>query len=492
MEVAISGSQIQERHQETLVIPEEEISFSPLSNNDPIGRLFHWKSGIYRGIYPSKTEKIRDLFASGCLEELIRRGLFPQSRLTEYSLEGFGLVVEHENIPFVTYPHEWTFDMLREAALAVLEVIEISARFRWTVTDFNVRNVLFNSNHPMYVDLGGFCPLRKGEQLIAGSDFHKFLKAFWRPLSFWASGNWFLAQRILSSTEVCLPDLSWWLYRHSAFRNLSPGMSARWARRTDRWLRKAAKLLSWTQVLSWIPASLSSRLPVELLTRNPELLRQKFAGLNQPPPSRWEAHHFRYFKAGEPVCTGRAGRILEIIQSLDCESVVELAGRQGAFTLLMAQNTQIRELACTDDSCRSIDQFYSYCRSHAFELADRKLQGAAFNFMQPEGGCRMSSPCERLQADLVVALAITHHLILSQGYAVGEVLQTMASYTRRYALVEFMPSGLATAEKGAGPTPEWYTQDWFHENFAKVFDVIAVKKVEADRVVFVGRVKASS
>jgi hypothetical protein len=110
--------------------------------------------------------------------------------------------------------------------------------------------------------------------------------------------------------------------------------------------------------------------------------------------------------------------------------------------------------------------------------------------MLPEMAFGESPPPERLRSDLVIALAVTHHLVLSQNFPLREVLRTMAGYTRRFAMVEFMPMGLWNGHT-APPVPGWYTQDWFHRIFAEFFDSITVEKLEENRILFVGHLKAS-
>jgi hypothetical protein len=395
--------------------------------------------------------------------------------------------VEHKTIPYVLYPHEWSFDMFRDAALAVLEVVEIGAQFGWDIKDIGPHNVLFSGLQPMFVDLGGFRKKPRGDGFDKGLDF---LRYYWRPLQVWASGESFLAQRIIASSNGNMPDLSWWLYQHSALRILGLKKCARLAKWSAKWARKAANLLRHGERLAWLSVALASRLPAEVVARNPRLLRRKITRLNQPPPSPWDDYHSEHIQNGSIVSTPRFNRILEIIRSLDCESVIELAGNQGLLTLLIAEKTQVGKVVCTDYSSSAINRFYHHSRSRADKLHSRSLHGAVLNFMLPEMAFGESPPPERLRSDLVIALAVTHHLVLSQNFPLREVLRTMAGYTRRFAMVEFMPMGLWNGHT-APPVPGWYTQDWFHRIFAEFFDSITVEKLEENRILFVGHLKAS-
>lgn len=468
-------------------IPEGEITYAELSQADKVGRLFHWKGKIYRGIYPASTEMIRDLFAGGCLEELTRRGLFPRSRITEFTTEGFGLVVEHDQIPYVVYPQEWSFDMFRDAALSVLEIVEVADRFGWILQDCHPYNILFTSARPIYVDLGAFKPKPKNRDDGFGKG-HDFLRLYWRPLYLWALGDSFLSHCIISSAHANMPDFSWWLYKNYHLHVLGRKACARLAKWAAKRARKAAKLLRHGQVVAWLSPSLASRLPVDIIAQNPSLLRRKIARLNRPPPSPWDDYHSEYLKNDDILSTPRLDRILEIIRSLDCASAIELAGNQGLFTRLIVANTQVKKIVCTDYSSSAVNRFYLHCRDHPDEFKDAVVQTAVFNFMLPEIASRLSPTSERLKSDLVLALAVTHHLTLSQNFPLKEILRTIAGYTRRFAIVEFMPLGLWGGQK-APPLPGWYTKEWFERAFAEFFDLIAVEELEKNRVAFVGRLK---
>jgi hypothetical protein len=477
------------------IIPHEEITFSKLSFMDPVGRLFFWKGDIYRGIYPKDAELIRELFTSGCLDELMQRELFPKSQITEHVLEGFSFIVKHEKIPYVVYPYEWTFDMYRDAALAILDVIDVSSKYGWDIHDGNAYNVLFRNMRPMYIDLGSFRkkPKRVGTDRDKRWGFdrgYEFLRDYWRPLYIWSRGDTFLALRIISSVMWPMPDLSWLLYQNPPMRWFGPKFSAWLTNRLDWWLRRIGRPVLHGRVLSWLSPSLASRLPAVVVAQNTKLLRLKISRLSQPLPDTWDDYYCEHMQDGKINSPPRFARILEIIRSLDCESVTELAGNQGVLARLILETTQVKKYVCTDYASSAINQFYLRNRKDASFLKDRMVQAAVLNPMMPEVAARLSPPSERLKSDLIIALAVTHHLLLPQHYHVKEVLKTMADFTRRFIIVEFMPLGLWRGEEVPPPVPDWYTTEWFQQAFVEFFELIAVEELERNRIVFVGRLKA--
>jgi hypothetical protein len=72
---------------------------------------------------------------------------------------------------------------------------------------------------------------------------------------------------------------------------------------------------------------------------------------------------------------------------------------------------------------------------------------------------------ERLQADLVIALAVTHHMVLSTlRLRFDQVVKGLASFTRRSLLVEFVPLDCAGSEYNRNTRPDcltWYDLDHF-------------------------------
>jgi hypothetical protein len=72
-------------------------------------------------------------------------------------------LLEHERVPFVSYPYEWTFSMLRDAALLQLELQLQALEEGLTLKDASPYNVQWRGSRPVFVDVGSFERLREGE-----------------------------------------------------------------------------------------------------------------------------------------------------------------------------------------------------------------------------------------------------------------------------------------------------------------------------------------
>ena len=144
------------RADERVYISPEEISFIQTCNGDPVGCVFNYEGKLLRGISPEYKSHVMELLDCGLIEKLTKLNLFPKTHIAKYHTDAFPLVLEHERITPVTYPNEWSFSMLKEAALVFLRVSEIARSYNFFIKDGHTSNMLFKNSSPMFVDFGSF------------------------------------------------------------------------------------------------------------------------------------------------------------------------------------------------------------------------------------------------------------------------------------------------------------------------------------------------
>ncbi len=87
--------------------------------------------------------------------------------------------LEHDRLPLITYPYEWTFGMLRDAALLYLDLIETALQAGFTMKDATPYNIQFQGGSPIFIDVGSFEPYRPGEPWLG---YRQFTRQFLFPL----------------------------------------------------------------------------------------------------------------------------------------------------------------------------------------------------------------------------------------------------------------------------------------------------------------------
>ena len=199
------------------------------------------------------------------------------------------------------------------------------------------------------------------------------------------------------------------------------------------------------------------------------------------PRTPWESYHETPYDNA-----GRFERIIEILGTIDLmvESAVDLGGNQGRFSRLALDRTSLKRVVCIDADENAIDKGYN--REKAARTDN--LTFAQFDFMQAAVQLDLPLPDKRFKADVVFVLALTHHLVLAQGWQLDEVFKRISRYARKYVFVEFMPLGLwSTGEEPR--VPDWYTLDWFRSSFVRFFTPLHEETLQANRVLFVGAVR---
>jgi hypothetical protein len=146
----------------------------PASFRDPEARVVYSPSG----------EVLRELSARGredwnALERsrFFRRALEDGRIVATEELEP-GLL-RHERLPFVSYPYEWPFEMLRDAALLQLGLLDEALAEGFVLKDGSPYNVQWRGSEPVFVDVGSFERLRVGEPWAG---YRQFCALFLYPL----------------------------------------------------------------------------------------------------------------------------------------------------------------------------------------------------------------------------------------------------------------------------------------------------------------------
>ncbi|MCH7688681.1 MAG: methyltransferase, partial [Planctomycetes bacterium] len=156
------------------------------SFRDPGGFIFQVDGRVFRAITHHSLEDWKCFSASPLFQELQQeRLLIPthsvdlDSHFPRHIVDASAAVVEHERIPFVSYPYEWPFQMLKDAALLHLEILERCLPHDLILKDSSAFNVQFIGSKPIFIDILSFARLERGEPWIG---YNQFCKMFLYPL----------------------------------------------------------------------------------------------------------------------------------------------------------------------------------------------------------------------------------------------------------------------------------------------------------------------
>jgi hypothetical protein len=458
---------------------------SPLSFVDEIGNVYIAEKVVYRAIHHDYEAQVMELLGCGLIDELVNKNLFPCTEISNIKIEGYDLILEHKKIDVVIYPYEWSPEMLRKAALCVLTVNEIAAGYGYELKDAHPYNVLFLFGNPVYIDFGSFVKKKNKKLWVA---YQEFINCYINPLKlvenefYTIYKHYFLLRESIDSRELVRVT--------SKFYALIPIRASRVLLKILR-LYRNGPLLDEDLIRLEIKSGLLFQI-IKKIMLNPRFpFRQKntkslihcIKSLNLKSKSKWGSYHsdFGFYESdGRISLSNRMQWMLDRVENLAPKTVIELAGNQGVLARSIAKLPCVERVVCTDYDSRAVDELLLRINS------DEKVFMACFDFMFDMKERISKERSNRLKSELVLALAVTHHLILAQKFTLDSIFSALSSFTSKYVIVEFMPLGLWDGSKAVS-VPEWYNEQWFSDGFKKYFTIVEKKKLEDNRIAFIGR-----
>ena len=145
------------------------------SFRDPSGFLFTEDGEIYRQINQSYRTHYDYFIESGLYEKLIKNNLLVKQTEISQDLEGssqdYYKLIKPEKLPFISYPHEWCFDELKDAALATLKIQKVALEHGMSLKDASAFNIQFKDGRPVLIDTLSFEKYKRGSPWIAYRQF---------------------------------------------------------------------------------------------------------------------------------------------------------------------------------------------------------------------------------------------------------------------------------------------------------------------------------
>ena len=174
------------------------MNFDKGSFRDQAGKIFYLNNKVYRIITSEGSERLKFLEENQIIEKSIKNNYLIKSKVVSNkiineSLSKNEIVYEHEKIPYISYPYEWSFSQLKAAALHHLEFHLYLLDMGANLIDASAYNIQFIGNKPIFIDLLSLKKYEEGEYWIG----HKqFCENFLNPLILQSKkgvyfNNWF-------------------------------------------------------------------------------------------------------------------------------------------------------------------------------------------------------------------------------------------------------------------------------------------------------------
>ncbi|MFF5173457.1 class I SAM-dependent methyltransferase [Micromonospora sp. NPDC000089] len=442
-----------------------DVRVEPGSFRDPANRVFHAGDQVLRGLGPQAAADWRALRAADFFAELLAEGkVCATEPVDAAALPGLGwhAVLRHERIPFVSHPYEWSFGMLRDATLLHLEILRRALAAGFTTKDGSAYNLQWRGSEPVFIDIGSFEPAREGEPWAG---YRQFCQTLLYPLMIQAHLGLDFQPWLRSRVDGIEAEQMRRLF--GGARRLLPGVPTHVHLHGAMQARHAAA--STTEVRAQLRAAGYSRELALATVRGLEKLVRRLD--RRADGSHWADYQRTCGYTGQDRAEKERFVDASVSAAGTPRLALDLGANDGRYARIAARHAD-RVVAVEQDPAVT-DALYRALRAEG----DRRILPLVMDLADPSpgGGWRgveRAAFGDRAGADVVLALAVVHHLAIGRNVPLPEVLDQLAAYVRPGGrlVVEFVHpedpmARRLLANKPAGLFPD-YRRDEFERLLA--------------------------
>jgi hypothetical protein len=434
------------------------------SFRDPGNRVFDAPDGVYRALSADAADDWRALAESSL-------GSDPRIVATEELDDApapWAALLRHERVPFVSYPYEWPFSMLKRAALLQLDLLTDALGEGLILKDGTPYNVLWDGPRPVFIDLGSFERYRDGTTWEGYRQFcqlqlYPLMLAAWKgvPYQPWLRGT------LDGITPVEMRDL---LSLRDRFRRGATTHVFLHARLERRYADRTREVKSELRKAGF---------GKELVLANTRKLRRIVEGLGWRGASDAWGDYTQTRSYSETDAARKAEFVRAAVEATSPRLVWDVGCNDGTYAKLAAAAGAY--VVATDADHHVIDRL-------AREENDRILP-LVVDVADPSPslgwrGAERRHLAARGRPDLTFALALVHHLAITRNIPLDELLDWFAGLGGAL-VVEFVDPSDEMAQRLLAPKREGlhgdYTRAEFERLLAERFDVDRTEEIAGGR-----------
>jgi hypothetical protein len=398
------------------------------SFRDPSGTVYLSGNEVFRTISHSFAQNWQIIEASGFTTEAIKRGLLLPFSVSPSQLEGSWKTLQAERLPFISYPYEWCFGQLKDAALHTLTLMMLALEHGLSLKDASAYNIQFFNGGPIFIDHLSFTPRVATEPWVA---YLQFCKHFLAPLALMCYRNPSCG-KMLSLWIDGLPlelasSLLPWKTKISPMLQLHIHMHARMQQRHAD-ARESAEKVKHIQVgKNTVPQLCES-------------LRLTIEGLRLPKTKTEWGDYYNDTNYSDESAKDKSRFVKQVAGSHPGVLAVDLGANAGVYSRIFAEH--FPTVIAADMDYLAVEKMYVELKQEG----NRAITPLMLDLSNPSPALgwaceERDSFAERCKADLLSALALIHHLVLGAGIPLIKVARYFASLlkTQGILILEFVP-----------------------------------------------------
>lgn len=444
------------------------------SFRDPSGFLFFHDNEIFRQINSIYKSKYDHLMNSGLYENLVNKGfLIPHEEVDMPPLDPKNVykIIKPEKITHISYPYEWSFSQLKNAALLTIEIQKIAMNFNMILKDCSAYNIQFQNGKPVLIDSLSFEKYIEGQTWQA---YRQFCQHFLSPLALMCYKDIRLGQLLRIYIDGIPLDL------------------------TSKLLPTHTKMMF--SLLSHIHLHAKSQKHYEdknIKIKNRKMNKNSFMGLIeslhsatkkmnwQPKGTEW-AEYYSDTNYSESAFEEKKIIVSNFLEKIKPKFVWDLGANMGIFSRISSKKG-IQTISFDIDPA-AVEKNYLKC----VEENENRILPLLLDLTNPSSSIGWENQ-ERLSfmqrgpVDVIFSLALVHHLAISNNIPFDRMAQFFAKICK-FLLIEFVPksdSQVSRLLKNRDDIFSDYTQEKFEEEFNKYFTILeSIRLKDSKRIIY--------
>lgn len=456
----------------------------PASFRDPSGALFHRDNVLYRQVNPGYREDYEQLMSSGLYQSLVDEKLLIPHDEVEISLahsDGAYKVLQPETVDYISYPYEWCFSQLKDAALTTLKIQALAIEHDMTLKDASAYNIQFHRGRPLLIDTLSFERYQEGQPWVA---YRQFCQHFLAPLALMSYTDVRLNQLLRTNIDGIPLDLS------------------------SRLLPARSKLRFSLLVHVHLHASSQNRYADaakgdQNKIKSARVSRVGLLGITDSLKSAVERLKWKLTKTewgdyyddtnyDNEAMEHKKALVEEYLSSVSPapSNIQDLGANTGTFSRIGTRHCSV---ISQDIDSVAVEKNYLHARDNSETnllplLLDLTNPSPALGWAHDE---RMSL-VQRGPSDVVMALALIHHLAISNNVPLSRIAAFFNECCKSL-IVEFIPKSDSQVERLLASREDVfpnYTQAGFEEAFLPYFTVLRSEPIkDCQRVLYLMKAK---
>jgi len=443
------------------------------SFRDPSGYLFTRDGHLYRQINLPYADDYTRLMESNLYGKLVKAGLLiPHTEVNTHPDDPASAfkVIQPERVPFISYPYEWSFGQLKDAALTTLSIQKRALKDGMSLKDASAYNIQFVHSKPVLIDTLSFETYKEGKPWDA---YRQFCQHFLAPLALMSYCDVRHGQLMRIYIDGVPLDLASSLLPFAT--RLHFGLLTHIHIHASAQTRYAEADLKKVTAKRWMSKNAIIGL-VESLEGTIKKLEW------HPTDTEW-GKYYEKTNYTDAAFDNKKKIVSNWLEQVKPASVWDLGANNGKFSRLAS--TQGIPTVAWDIDPSAVEQNYQKIKF----TNDKNQLPLILDLTNPSpalgwNNSERDSFGQRGPVDMVFALALIHHLAISNNVPLPYLAEFFAG-TCRWLVIEWVPKSDTQIQKlfrSRKDIFDCYTREGFEAAFKVKFKIIAaLDVVETER-----------